>query len=73
VVVYALYHRETLAGPLLEACKTLCHIIGLTGLVILTADNENLIIELVAGAVLGLLQADVVVGIGRIPVQPVRN
>jgi len=41
--------------------------------VILTADDENLIIELVARAVLGLLQADVVVRIGRIPVQPVRN
>jgi len=73
VVLYALDHRETLAGPLLETCKTLSHVVRLTGPVILAADDKNLVIELVAGAVLGLLQADVVVGIGRIPVQSVRN
>ena len=40
---------------------------------ILAADDENLVVELVSGAVLGRFQADVVVGIGRVPVQSVWN
>jgi len=72
-IVNALDHRETLAGPLFQACKTFRHVIGLTSLVILTADDEDFVIELIAGAVLCLLQADVVVGIECIPVQPAGN
>src|SRR5665811_1441846 len=46
---------------------------GLAGLVIFTADDQDVVIQFVPGFVLGVLEADVVVGIGSIPVQPVRD
>src|SRR6266566_7098233 len=40
---------------------------------IFATDDQNFVIELVAGVVLCLLQADVVIWIGSIPVQAVWN
>jgi len=72
-IVQALDHREALACPLLEAHESFFGVRGLPGFVILAANDQDVVIQLVPGFILGVLDADVVVRIGSIPVQSLRD
>ena len=72
-VLDLLQHWETLASPLLEAYESLFGVQRLTGLVIFAADDEHLVIQLVSEPVFAGLDADVMVGIGRVPVEAMRH
>src|SRR6202008_4603230 len=62
-----------LASPLLQAYESLFGVLRLTCFVILAADDEHLVIQLVSRAVFAGLDADVMVGIGCVPVEPMRH
>src|SRR5687768_10482761 len=74
-IVYALDHGEAFPRPFLEAAEWLLVIvgIGLAGLVILSTDDEDLVIGFLTGRILERLESDVVIGVRRVPVQSVRD
>jgi len=74
-VVDALDHWKPLARPFLEAAERLLVIvgIGLAGFVVLAADDEDLVVRFLTRRILGLVDPDVVIRIGRIPVESARN